>query len=469
MLIVPSVPWAAAAWSLKPLHKVAATGGAKKATNGGDAATSCVSQIANETIAMWKTAPPVENSAGPGYIPPMLPFEEAQRRIVRAAQEIAPLACERVSVENACGRVLAERLVSPIAVPAHDYSAMDGYAVALSSLRPDEVTRLPVTCESRTGHQVPQLAKGECARIFTGAAIPSGADTVVMQEEVERAGDQASFPQGVRPGAHIRRKGEDLQPGEVVLEEGSRLGPFHLALLSTIERSEVLVRARPRVAILCTGDELRAPGSTFFGGHLAESNSLGLAALVQQAGGIPQRGPLVRDESEPLMAQLKRAAAHSDVVFTVGGVSVGDHDLVRPALEQLGAEILFHKVQIKPGKPVLFARLGATLVLGLPGNPLSAQVVACTLGLPLLRSLCQDNRAFSPRRFAQLRDRLQRKAGRTGFLPARRVGQEVEVLTNQSSGASTSLAWADCLLIVPAEQTELEAGATVEVLPFAEL
>lgn len=381
---------------------------------------------------------------------------------------------ERVGLVQAAGRVLAEQVVSPVPVPGNDYSAMDGFAVNTSDFAREGEVTLPQKGICQTGHPVARLERGSCVRIFTGAHIPPGADAVVMQENTEREGDSIKFLstpsiKSPRPGDHIRRAGEDLQVGDEVLPRGMRLFGYQLGLLASVERSEVLVAARPQVTILCTGDELRAPGNSFSSGNLAESNSVALAALIEQAGGRATVGPIVRDEKAAMVHALRAAHLAADVIVTVGGVSVGDHDVVVPALKEVGAEIVFHKVKIKPGKPILFARWGEKFVLGLPGNPSSAQVTFALFGFPLLRALQGDAQSLPELRNARLIEAFGQRPGRIGFYRGRLRGGEVEVLKNQSSGASTSIAWGNALVVIESDCERLEAGEQVCVMSLDSL
>lgn len=396
-------------------------------------------------------------------------FQDARNKILTAVESRQHFPTERVALRQAAGRVLAEQVKSPVPVPGNDYSAMDGYAVNTSDFAGGGEISLPETGTCQTGHPVVQVERGGCVRIFTGAHIPPGADAVVMQENTERAGDVVKFlrrPSSAKPspGDNIRRAGEDLQVGDEVLPRGLRLSGYQLGLLASVERSEVLVAARPQVTILCTGDELRPPGNSFAPGNLAESNSVALAALIEQAGGSVAVGPIVRDEKAEMVRALLAALSAADVVVTVGGVSVGDHDVVAPALQEMGAEILFHKVKIKPGKPVLFARWGDKFVLGLPGNPSSAQVTFALFGLPLIRALQGDLSSVPEARKARLTEAFGQRPGRTGFYRGRLRGDEVEILKNQASGASTSIAWGNALVVVEAECERLEVGEQVSVM-----
>lgn len=399
----------------------------------------------------------------------MLDFQDAINKILSAVGSRQYFPVERVALVNAAGRVLAEQVVSPVPVPGNDYSAMDGYAVSTADFACGGEITLPQKGTCQTGHPGAALLPASCVRIFTGAHIPPGADAVVMQENTERVGDDIKFRNAPHAGDNIRRAGEDLKVGDEVLPRGMRLLGYQLGLLASVERSEVLVAARPHVTILCTGDELRPPGNSFSRGNLAESNSVALAALVEQAGGRATVGPIVRDDKAAMVEALRAAQLSSDVIVTVGGVSVGDHDVVAPALREAGAEILFHKVKIKPGKPVLFARFGDKFVLGLPGNPSSAQVTFALFGFPLMRALQGDALAVPEPRRARLVDAFRQRPGRTGFYRGRLRGEEVEILSNQASGASTSIAWGNVLVVIGSECEQLSAGEQVAVMSLDSL
>jgi molybdopterin molybdotransferase len=342
---------------------------------------------------------------------------------------------------------------------------MDGYCVATGDLSGSPPYELPVTGESRTGHACPPLTRGAALRIFTGAKVPAGADCVVIQENTERVEDRVRILSTPRPGEHIRKRGEDLAAGQLALRAGSRLGPFQLGLAAALDRGDLLVSRRPRVVVLATGDELRAPGSAGSAESIPESNSVAIAALSTLAGATVEAGARLGDDVERTTEVLLSAFERADVVVTVGGMSVGDHDLVRPALVRAGVELDFWKVAIQPGKPFAFGRKKASsFVLGLPGNPVSAQLTFLLFGLPLLRAL-QGDRAPLPATFpVELAAPLSRKPGRLGVYRARLEGQRARIADNQSSGATTSLASADVLLFVEAEATELAAGTVLAAI-----
>jgi len=396
----------------------------------------------------------------------MIPFNDAVRQILESARVMGS---ERVALGAAAGRVLAEDLIAHTPLPTFDYSAMDGYAVASADFSGEAPWTFSVRGESRAGGTAPALERSSVCRIFTGAPIPEGADTVVMQENVVRESELAKFAQRPTRGAHIRRQGEDLAAGAVALARGTRLSGFHLGLAAAVDRNELLVARRPRVAILCTGEELRAPGSHATPGSVPDSNGPSLAALIASAGGSAELMPRTRDDLEATQTALKAALESADVLLTVGGVSVGEHDLVRAALANIGAELEFWKVQIKPGKPLAFGHFGSTHILGLPGNPVSAQLTFALFGVPLLRAMQGDRKPLPVRARARLAADFRQKPGRTSFFRATLEGDTVKLAQNQASGSTASLAYADALVVIPADTEELSAGDWVELIRLAEL
>ncbi len=400
-------------------------------------------------------------------LPVMLAFDDALQKVLAAA---TPIGTERVELVSALGRVLREDLIAHTAMPAFDYSAMDGYAVRIADFNGDGPLALPVVGESQTGHPAPTLEPGTTCRIFTGAQLPDGADAVVMQENVERQGNTATFSSEPPAFNHVRRKGEDLEENTAALTSGTRLSAGCIGLIAALDRMSVLVSRRPRVVIVCTGDELRPPGSRARPGSIPESNGYALSGLIRQVGCEPLLAPLAPDDMNATKQLLEQAVTGADVLLTVGGVSVGDHDVVRPALESLGATLDFYKVRIKPGKPLAFGRIGKTLIFGLPGNPVSAQVTFTLFGAPLLRSLQQDATALPRRRRAKLLHEIRQKPGRRAFSRGRYQDDGgVEPMTNQASGSPVSMARADALIDVPHDAEHLPAGSVVDTIPLAEL
>lgn len=406
----------------------------------------------------------------------MLPFAEALRRILALGSPVLPPESE--AIEELDGRILAEDVYSGVDLPGFDYSAMDGYAIALGDLARPLPVRLPVVGESRTGAVPDALRPGSAMRIFTGAALPAGADAVVMQENVTRDGDAAVFTASPRPGQNVRRRGDDLRTGALAIPRHTRLRPAHLALAAALDLPELPVVRRPEVAILATGDELRRPGTDPIPGTIPESNTVVLRALARRAGAIARPLPYVRDDRAATERAFAGALAAADLVVTIGGVSVGDHDLVRPALEAVGVELDFWRVAMKPGKPLAvgrFRREGRdAIVLGLPGNPSAAMVTFSVFGVPLLRALQGDAHPFPPLRRARMTRALVHDPGRLEVARAtvsHGPGGELLVTTlgNQASGAVTSMAQADALALIPAEEGGVAAGTEVDVLLIADL
>lgn len=401
----------------------------------------------------------------------MLRFEEALARILALGTPSLPSQVE--PLDECDGRVLGEDLVAPFDLPAFDYSAMDGYAVRCLDLVGDAPYRLPVAGESRTGAVPDALSPGSAMRIFTGAALPLGADAVVMQEATMREGDVVAITTRPRTGQHVRRRGEDLAAGAVAIARGTRLGGAHLSLAASLDRAHVAVARRPRVAILATGDELRRPGTDAVPGTIPESNTVALRAMARRAGAEAKAYPYVRDDRAATERAFAAALDEADVVVTVGGVSVGDHDLVRPALEAVGVALDFWRVAIKPGKPLAIGTKGRTVVVGLPGNPASAMVTFALFGVPLLRALQGDARPTAPLHRARMVRAHAHDPGRLELARAQVTHTEdglvVTTLGNQSSGATTSMAAADAIVFVPADATGISAGAYVDVLLLSDL
>lgn len=398
----------------------------------------------------------------------MLDFAEAQARLLALA---TPLGAERLTLADAVGRVLAEDVQAAADVPAFDASIMDGYAVRAADL--DERLTLPVAGESRAGAPSASLTPGTAFRIFTGAPMPDGADAVVMQEEVRREGDVAVFAKVPKPGAFVRRRADDLRAGDTVLARGTRLGPPHLALLASVDRPTVGVARAPSVSLLATGDELRDPGSEPRPGTIPESNGLALAAMMRGVGARVRLLPKVRDDAAATREAIEAGLDGADVLVTVGGVSVGDHDLVRPALEAAGVVLDFWRVAIKPGKPLAVGTRGRTLALGLPGNPASAMVTCALFVIPLLRAMQGDRRPFPAPVRARLTRAVERAPGRLEFARALLGGDErgalVEPLTHQASGAAWNVAMANALAVWPKDAARVEEGTLVDVYPFGDL
>ncbi|HWA71365.1 MAG TPA: gephyrin-like molybdotransferase Glp [Polyangiaceae bacterium] len=396
----------------------------------------------------------------------MLEFSDARRQILAAAQV---LESESVTLADAAGRVLAETLHASTPLPPFDYSAMDGYALRSTDVNGNAPWELPVNGECRAGDTPVALVAGSALRIFTGAPLPTGADAVLIQENVTRTESGIRFTHPVAPLENVRRAGEDLASGAIGIGAGTRLGPFHLGLVAALDRDRVRVSRRPRVVIVPTGNELRAAGSAARPGSIPESNSVALLALCAAAGADARLGSRLADETATAAAAFRGVLGACDLLVTVGGVSVGDHDIVRPALTEAGAALEFWKVAIKPGKPLTFGRAGRTLILGLPGNPVSAQLTFALFGMPLLRALQGDAKPLPPALRVVLAEPLRQKPGRLGVYRARLEANRALLDQNQASGSTVSLALADALVFVPKDVSELEAGSELDAVRLAEL
>ncbi|MGA7385663.1 MAG: gephyrin-like molybdotransferase Glp [Methylocella sp.] len=318
----------------------------------------------------------------------LLSVAEARARILASVSKDRPV--EIVALERATGRTLAVDLAAKRTQPPKAVSAMDGYAV-----RARDVAQLPVKLkqigESTAGHGFSGfIGPKETVRIFTGAPVPDGCDTILIQENARVEAGFVEPLQSVASGRHIRAKGIDFTEGEVLLAAGTRLGASNIALGAAMNFAEVAVIRRPRVGILATGDELVRPGATIGPDQIVATNAFAIAALVEAAGGEALDLGIARDELGALFKRITTARASADVLVTLGGASVGDYDLVKPALAAQGMEMDFWKIAMRPGKPVIHGHLGPMIILGLPGNPVAAFVAGLVFLVPLLRALCGD-------------------------------------------------------------------------------
>jgi molybdopterin molybdotransferase len=396
----------------------------------------------------------------------LLPVDEAQRRILDGAE---PLGSERVDLLGAAERVLAEDVTAKLTQPPFDASAMDGYALRAADVAPVPA-ELRVTGESHAGRPFTgTVGAGEAVRIFTGASVPAGADTVVIQEDTARAGNRLTVREAAARGANIRRAGGDFRAGDVLLPAGRLLDASAITLAAAGGNAALCVRRRPRVAILATGDELVEPGTTPSAGQIISSNPYGLAALVRRFGGAPRLIGIAGDTLKDLAAKLD-AAADADVLVTIGGASVGDRDLVKPALEARGLALDFWKVAVRPGKPMLYGRLGPMRVLGLPGNPLSCLIAARLFLVPLLFALLGRRDAPLAERAAVLAHDLGANGPRQhymrGVLEPGEPLPRVTAFASQDSAHMSALAAADVLIVRPPEAPACHAGEVVRVLPL---
>jgi molybdopterin molybdotransferase len=361
---------------------------------------------------------------------------------------------ETVPLAQALNRTLAQDLNAQLTQPPRSVSAMDGYAVRAKDLA-ESGGPLKLIGESRAGHGFAgKLGPGEAVRIFTGAPMPEGADAVLIQEDTRAEAGLVTALRKVESGCFVRAKGLDFTAGDRLLEAGTRLGPLELGLAAAMNHAELAVVRRPRVAILATGDELVPPGKTLGPEQIVASNSFAIAALVETAGGEPVELGIAHDDLAALAQAIAAArSAEADVLVTLGGASVGDYDLIKPALIAQGMELSFWRIAMRPGRPLIHGRLGPMQILGLPGNPVSAIVAGVIFLLPLIRALLGDPNAavetFEP---ALLGASLRANDGRRDYLRAALTSDETGLLVatpflEQDSSLLGVLARADCLLI----------------------
>lgn len=393
----------------------------------------------------------------------MLGVAEAQARLLALA-EVLPV--EEAPLADAAGRFLAAPVIARRTQPAADLSAMDGYAIRFAELPgPWEVVG-----ESAAGRGLDRaLAAFQAARIFTGAPVPTGADTILVQEEAMREGSRLLLS-GDGPASHgqsVRSAGSDFREGETLIAAGALLTPARIALAATGGYGALPVPRRPRIALLSTGDELVPPGAPTFEASLPASNGPMLAALLAGRPLEARDHGIVPDRLDRLAAAFLVAAASADIVVTTGGVSVGDHDLVRPALERAGAALDFWRVAMRPGKPLMAGRLGDAIVLGLPGNPVSAFVTALLFLLPLTRHLAGDPAPLPHTVRLPLRTGLPATGGRAEYFRARLVDGGVEPLSSRDSAALVELASADALIARPPHSPAAAATESCDVLMLA--
>ncbi|HEY5717542.1 MAG TPA: gephyrin-like molybdotransferase Glp [Motiliproteus sp.] len=401
--------------------------------------------------------------------PGLMPFEQALEQILAAARPVTEI--QSVPVAQALNRVLALDQRSTLNVPPCDNSAMDGYALRLADLPAAGARALPLGLRVAAGDPPSSLPPGTVARIFTGAPIPLGADAVVMQEDCRLDDERVLLPAQIAPGQHIRRQGQDVASGSVVVAAGTRLQAQHLGVLASIGVREVACYRPLRVAVLSTGDELVEPGQPLAAGQIYNSNRYTYAGLLAGLGMELIDYGIIADTAEATESALQQAAAAADVILTSGGVSVGEEDHIKPAVERLGQLDLW-KLALKPGKPVAFGRVGATPFIGLPGNPVSVLMGFQVLVRPyLLRSQGVLDVTPQSYRAAAAFERLQPQARRE-YLRAQLVqgadGPRVEVFGNQSSGVLTSACWATGYAIVYPDSV-IRRGELVEFVPFSEL
>jgi len=396
----------------------------------------------------------------------MISVDEALAQVLEAAK---PLPGETVPLAAAMARALTGPVIAAHDQPPFDASAMDGYAVRSEDVSPGCTLRLVGTAQAGQRFSG-MIGPGQCVRIFTGAPLPIGADAVVMQEDVVANGNEIGFPQAVEAGHFVRPRGSVFAEGAALLAPGTVLNAARLSLAALANRASVRVARRPRLALLATGDELVLPGAPLGPDQIVNSNSVGLAAMFANLAEVADHG-IIRDTPAALEKALSAALDSGvDVLVTTGGASVGERDYVRDVLRELGVEIDFWQIAMRPGKPLMFGQRGATLVFGLPGNPVSALVTAMIFVLPALRALAGHADPVGLRLSLPLAAPLPANGIRRHFLRGRLEptprGSQVMPITETDSAHVASLAGADVLIVQPENDPGLPAGAVVEVVPL---
>jgi molybdopterin molybdotransferase len=410
-----------------------------------------------------------EASCADDYDPNSMPVVKA-RELIRTF--LTPVAgVERVHIRSALGRVLATDIVSPFAVPGHDNSAMDGYAVRFSDLNPNGETTLRRAGESFAGKPwTGAIAAGECVRIFTGGVMPPGADSVVMQERTSEAADNVTIAQGAlsKAGQNRRFAGEDLKAGQVVFRAGQRIHPAELGMMASLGIGEVGVYRKLRVAFFSTGDELKAIGTPLAAGEIYDSNRYTLYGMLTRLGCEIIDMGVVEDDPAKLERAFVTAGQSADVVITSGGVSVGEADYVKQLLEKMG-EVLFWKIAMKPGRPLAYGRIGSAHFFGLPGNPVAVMVTLYQFVRDaLLIMQGQRDVAPLPTFKVPLSAPIRKLPGRTEFqrgilTPDGNGGFTVRTTGDQGSGILSSMSQANCFIVLDTATGNVAAGTMVDV------
>ncbi len=404
---------------------------------------------------------------------PLLPLAEALAMLSQRVSAVAEV--ERRPLGACLGRVLRKAVVAEIPVPAHDNAAVDGYAVRFEDLDPDADTRLPVTGRAAAGHPLERRARpGEAIRIFTGAPMPAGADTIMMQEDCRLDGEEVVIRPGIKRGANRRLAGEDIEKDSEVLPAGRRLRPWDLGLAASVGCAELQVSRPLRVALLSTGDELAEPGDARGAGQVYDANRNSVAGLLRVEGCQVTDLGILADRADLIRRTLSDAAKRHDLVISTGGVSEGEEDHVKAALQEAGGSLHFWRLAIKPGRPVALGQLGGTAFVGLPGNPVACVVTFAALVRPLIQKMSGAEvrppatfpvvTAFKHRKKRErqewLRVSLERPAD--GLPTAHRFPRE-------GAGILSSVAESEGFLILDEALTDIAAGSTLPFLPFSEV
>lgn len=403
----------------------------------------------------------------------LLPVNDALSRILSSVPVIAGY--ERLNIELCCGRILAEAVNATLNVPAHTNSAVDGYALRASDLPKQGTAAFEIAGHAYAGMPFPgSVASGRCIRIMTGAPMPEDLDTVIMQEQAELDGNRIRIDARHKAGQNVRKAGEDLQEGQRILSPGKWLTPPDIGLIASLGLAEINVRRKLTVAIVSTGNEISSIGSTLGVGGLYDSNRYSLMAALDRSGIEIINLGIIEDNPEALLECFQRTAAIADVIIATGGVSVGEADYTKTALQATG-EIDFWKVAIKPGRPLAFGHIGKSVFFGLPGNPVAVMVTFYLFVLPALeKMLGVTDKPTAPVFLARTTENIRKKPGRTE-VPRGIIVQDqhglwtVKTTGKQGSGILSSMSRANAFIILEHERDAVKAGEWVKVLPFAGL
>ena len=402
------------------------------------------------------------------YDPNSMPVEQARQLIKQFLSPVTETAT--IKVQDAFHRTLAADVLSPMNVPPHDYSSMDGYAVRAADLG-SPGNKLKKIGTSFAGHAFEgTVSAGECVRIMTGATIPAGSDSVVMQEQTKVDGDQVEFSAACKRGQNIRLVGEDIQQGAVVLAKGQRINAAEMGLLASLGFAEISVFRKLKIAIFSTGDELVQPGNVLAGGQIYDSNRFTLIGLLTELGAEILDMGNIRDDKNAVREALQKASSQADVIITSGGVSVGDADYIKELLDELG-EVVFWKLAMKPGRPLAYGKVGDCHFFGLPGNPVAVMVTF----LQFVRNALWELMGQHPKPVFSFQaictSPIKKAAGRTEFQRGILTQGEdgvwrVQTTGEQGSGILSSMSRANCFIVLPMEQGNVEKGSVVQIQLF---
>lgn len=397
----------------------------------------------------------------------MISVEEARHNIISA---LSPVSTETIAIDEAAGRLLAEDIYSRRTQPPADLSAMDGYAVKSADVASVPVTLAVVGEAPAGGSYDNQVNQGEAVRIFTGGPLPVGTDAIVIQEDTNRDGDWVTINESSPTGHYVRTAGLDFSEGEIGLKAGKTLTPRDIGLLAAMNIPWITVRRKPRIALLSTGDELVRPGEPVGPNQIISSNSLLLAAMIKEAGGIPIDLGIAQDNEQSLR-QMAAGAKSADMLVTLGGASVGDHDLVQSVLGKDGLQIDFWRIAMRPGKPLMFGDLDGTPMLGMPGNPVSSMICGFIFLYPAMDALMGRDVRIPATIPAILSHDIKNNDQREDYQRARIIGDDngvplIELISNQDSSLLSALSSANCLLKRLPFAEPLVKGTTVDVIPL---